>query len=134
VFDSRSAVGTGLALCFVALLACKKGESAGAADAGADAGAGTQLEQKSAFCAGSCTDEGKCAKKIVRDAVLVGGRMEVKETTLCIAADDADCKASRFCKLQGDCALTGEECKPKDDADCAKSERCKLTGNCSKTT
>lgn len=60
-----------------------------------------------------CKSKGKCAT-----------RGEV-----CIATDDADCRASKACEVHGLCTARGE-CIATSDQECASSEACKVHGRC----
>ena len=46
------------------------------------------------------------------------------ENGACVAASDADCRASAMCKEHGSCSDVGALCGPKSDADCQGSEGC----------
>jgi hypothetical protein len=48
----------------------------------------------------------------------------------CVARDDADCRASRGCRVTGLCTFQGDTCIGGSDEDCRASERCRDEGLC----
>ena len=64
-------------------------------------------------CTQACRMEGACT---LQDGI-------------CVATSDADCQASHFCWLGGQCLLEGDRCTV-DDASCAASSMCELNGWC----
>ncbi len=48
----------------------------------------------------------------------------------CVAASDADCKASGACRLLGRCVVKAGECTVGADEHCKQSDRCKTFGHC----
>lgn len=68
-------------------------------------------------CTQACRMEGACT---LREGV-------------CVATSDADCEASHFCWLGGQCVLAGDRCTV-DDASCAESSMCELNGWCEAAT
>jgi hypothetical protein len=63
-----------------------------------------------------CTEHGKCKKG--------------EGASGCVAASDADCKASDGCKQKGKCTAKDGKCSALTDADCKDSQLCSVSKFC----
>jgi hypothetical protein len=108
-----------VALLFVAVSGCKKGEGGTCFEASeCDEGLG---------CIGDALR--RCEKCDSAEVCRVDGRCSAKDG-LCTAASDDDCKKGYVCTGKGGCTAKDGHCVVGGDADCQQSEACKNDGFC----
>ncbi len=84
--------------------------------------AGAIVARVSQDCSQRCSDDGLCSADWLWNCGW---------SRCCTAVSDADCRASRACRDEGECSTFLGDCVAKIDADCAGSRDCNDHGRCS---
>ncbi len=92
-----------------------------------------QCLARSGVCMNSCAESKSCK---ARGSCDDGKPSKASGLIRCTATQDADCQASKYCKLAGKCRLVTKygvgSCQALTDADCAGSGWCKTMGWCAR--
>ena len=110
-----------LALAFVVISGCKKGEGGSCFEI-SDCAEGLA-------CVGASGELKRCEKCEGTADCSSDGRCTVKDGA-CVAASNEDCKKGYICNGKGACTAKDGKCTVGGDADCQQSDACKSQGYC----